>query len=603
MNTEGMICYNIMKPSFGYKYLLISWKAQFGNKNEFCVQPSDEQLPENKEEKQKFFKMKHSLNPQSPGYIFKWPKDGETPKIKFMFTATMTDSSDSEINVYFDNYDSDHYTKNLNNLRQQSMINNSVSSQTAVSTEIVNNNRDSLNVDLCFVLDCTDSMDEYVKAARKCIKELTQSMNQINPNIKIWFGFCGYRDHDDNNHPQILEFTDSYKKFENFVINVKAKGGNDFSEDVLEGLNSAIKMKWAHDTRIIVHIGRFNTPEARDNCSNGNSNRLSAENVLSEMKSKKINYFFGKVADSTDKMLNIFRKIIGDFKMFDLKTTGRNLDHISKILSKETFLAISRSIISTKNGKDANLLQCNNNEPNWRKLITNNATLSSYAPLKSLDEVKKDKYIIKQNCTSKDFSFKIALHPFASGAEKEVYSALGVKNEPYTQMAMKKYKIYEIDKPYLESIEIASVAKFLSDKFNSVSEKFHIKKKIEFLQVFFLKDVKQRYNVEQKIDAVERFNSNIGISVKYRPVLEAFSHFTYEFTDGYLFVCDLQGIESDDRFILTDPAIHCINPLKFRRTNLGEKGIKEYFLERHTCNYVCRRLELKSPSNYNIDLM
>ncbi|CAG8786086.1 7859_t:CDS:1, partial [Gigaspora rosea] len=65
--------------------------AQFGNKNEFCIQPSDEQLPENKEEKPKFFKMKHSMNPQSPGYIFKWPKDGESPKAKFMFTATMID--------------------------------------------------------------------------------------------------------------------------------------------------------------------------------------------------------------------------------------------------------------------------------------------------------------------------------------------------------------------------------------------------------------------------------------------------------------------------------------------------------------------------------
>ncbi|CAG8736624.1 25782_t:CDS:2, partial [Dentiscutata erythropus] len=85
LDTEGMICYHITKPSFEQN------RAQFGKTNEFCVQLSTEKLPENKEEKMNFFKMRHTLNPQSPGYIFKWPKDGETPKVKFMFTATLTD--------------------------------------------------------------------------------------------------------------------------------------------------------------------------------------------------------------------------------------------------------------------------------------------------------------------------------------------------------------------------------------------------------------------------------------------------------------------------------------------------------------------------------
>ncbi|KAF0544023.1 kinase-like protein [Gigaspora margarita] len=533
-NSEGMICYNITKPSFDreqFYYLLISWKAQFGISKEFCVQLCTEQFPVNKEEKRKFFEAKHTLNPQSPGYIFKWPKDGETPKVKFKYTTTMTDSNDCEINVCFrdfDNYESNHYAKILKNPRYRSMINKTISSRTAVSTEIINDIRNLLNVDLCFVLDCTGSTDEYILAAKNYIKKLIKSMNKVNPKIKIWFGFCGYRDYDDKDHLQSLEFTDSYKRFENFVTNMRANGGDDFPEDVLGRLNRAIKMKWMHDTRILIHIGDapphgalFNASGASDNYPNGHSDRLSAENVLSEMKSKKNHLFFRE----------------------DYRKNRENAQYISRNNCNEAFLAISHTVISMKSGKDAYLLQCSNNEPNWLKLTTRNAILSSYTPLRSLDEAKNNKYITEQNCKTENFTFKIALKPFASGAEKDVY----YDREEQYQKVMKKYKNSEIDKPYLESVEIASVALFLSDKFNSAAKKFHIKK-IEFLQVFFLKDVRQRrllkdveqhYIVEKKLDNFERFNSNIGVIVKYRPVLEA--HFTYDFTGEYLFVCDLQG--------------------------------------------------------------
>jgi len=57
-------------------------------------------------------------------------------------------------------------------------------------------------------------------------------------------------------------------------------------------------------------------------------------------------------------------------------------------------------------------------------------------------------------------------------------------------------------------------------------------------------------------------------------------------------VYDLQGIELTDEFLLTDPAIHCIDSLRFGRTNFGEKGIKRCFLENHRCNDVCKKLGL-----------
>jgi hypothetical protein len=82
------------------------------------------------------------------------------------------------------------------------------------------------------------------------------------------------------------------------------------------------------------------------------------------------------------------------------------------------------------------------------------------------------------------------------------------------------------------------------------------------------------------------------VITEFHSTLEAFAHFTYEHTGGYLVVYDLQGIELEDKFLLTGPAIHCMDNLRFGRTNLGFKGINECFLANHKCGNVCQRLNL-----------
>ena len=80
----------------------------------------------------------------------------------------------------------------------------------------------------------------------------------------------------------------------------------------------------------------------------------------------------------------------------------------------------------------------------------------------------------------------------------------------------------------------------------------------------------------------------------------AFSHFSYDVTDGYLLVCDLQGVSTTDKngkdtLLLTDPAIHCAKHLRFGKTNLGSLGMKRFF-KRHVCNKYCKALGLEMPS-------
>ncbi|KAI1701993.1 alpha-kinase family domain-containing protein [Ditylenchus destructor] len=83
--------------------------------------------------------------------------------------------------------------------------------------------------------------------------------------------------------------------------------------------------------------------------------------------------------------------------------------------------------------------------------------------------------------------------------------------------------------------------------------------------------------------------------------LMAFSHWTFQITEGYLMVVDLQGIISTDEsgrttLELTDPAIHCTDVLRFGRTNLGEEGMKIFFA-RHKCNKFCQAMELNGQES------
>ena len=70
-----------------------------------------------------------------------------------------------------------------------------------------------------------------------------------------------------------------------------------------------------------------------------------------------------------------------------------------------------------------------------------------------------------------------------------------------------------------------------------------------------------------------------------------FSHWTYDVTGGYLHVIDLQGVDRSDKYILTDPCIHCYEP-RFGNTNLGVVGMK-FFFQTHRCGDVCEKMKLK----------
>jgi hypothetical protein len=493
----------------------------------------------------------------------------------------------------------------------------------AISKTLSNIKR-SMEVDLCFVLDCTGSMKPHIAAAKDCILQVSNYVKYTNPSIKLRVGFCGYRDHNDGfSRLQVFGFTDKYDQFTKYMQMVTAFStpeNDDCPEDVLGGLDAAMtQMNWQHSTRVLLHIGdcpphgRHFTTLQDDKYPDGDPYGLTAESVLEKMQSKNILYFFGKITNYTEKMLEIFRSIIGEFPVFDL--VGGDpivlVDKFIKATSSSITIAVSLTSTIGSNFRDIYSLQkrkldMDPNEPNWDILPLQKGAVMWYYILETLDDLKNPKYFNKSSLYSKSFTFKIASKPFSAGVEKYAYYARDIKSKPIKEMVMKEYlkvgRNNSLEK-YLEAVEVSTVACFLSTKFNLIAEQKNISK-VNFLNVKLLRcstiDVRttRYYVIEPKLNAeYKRFNVNTGVITKLRHTLEAFAHFTYEHTEGYLVVCDLQGVELTGEFLLTDPAIHCIDPLRFGGTNFGEDGINKLFLANHRCNDICKKLKLRHINN------
>jgi len=189
-------------------------------------------------------------------------------------------------------------------------------------------------------------------------------------------------------------------------------------------------------------------------------------------------------------------------------------------------------------------------------------------------------------------------------------------------------KIPELDRQrYMTDLEVQTVAAKLAFEFNARlgRTKEDPNMKLKFLMAKVVRFDNQEGKPPRFMAYEKRFRGPKPEMIKYtnnldfvrnpgtldevgRTCLElaiAFSHFTYSITGGYLLVCDLQGVRTQDKkgkptLLLTDPAINCSKHLRFGKTNLEAPGISRFFAK-HKCNKFCAALGLKMPIINNFD--
>lgn len=119
--------------------------------------------------------------------------------------------------------------------------------------------RNEINaVDLAFVVDTTGSMGGLIAAAQNqmvtMLRELTQAAD-----VNLWLGVVEYRDHppQDTMVYQVHAFTDDLQKAQKTIMGLKANGGGDAPEAVLDGIVAACNELawWQHSRRLMVLVG------------------------------------------------------------------------------------------------------------------------------------------------------------------------------------------------------------------------------------------------------------------------------------------------------------------------------------------------------------
>lgn len=504
-------------------------------------------------------------------------------------------------------------------------------------------------VSLCFVVDTTGSMASHIEAVKRHTVEIVHQVRSSGCKV-AGLSFVGYKDWCDGpSHFEVLDFGGSIPDFEKFVGRIHATGGGDAPEDVVGGLYKAIGLNWPRESgcRVLFHIGDA-PPHGRnggggehyhnhlDSFPDGHSEDVPLDRLFTEIRRQELQYYFGRINRECDTMLDIFSRHLGQkIDVHDVSNPGSMAASVTASIMD----SVSRSSSTSHESRPVRLPPMDKHVPKWGMLPVLNATLLTYALPKSMSEITSmdafDQTVVRGYV-------QVAPKPFANGTVRLAYYARRlftdgdhrVTDVPRTvdttfhavdEIVLKDYiKPREIESltrsRFMVDLETQTVAAKLAFDFN---EKLSRTSRAPNLKLKYLMSKLARIENPDgsfRFMAMEKLFRGDVTMVKYtnnysfvrvgdahdedfheRSALAvAFSHFTYEYSNKYLMVTDLQGVDYTDNrdrqvMLLTDPAIHCPHALRFGSTNLRQKAIDAFF-KVHTCNKFCEALGLKDRS-------
>uniref|UniRef100_A0AC34G222 VWFA domain-containing protein n=1 Tax=Panagrolaimus sp. ES5 TaxID=591445 RepID=A0AC34G222_9BILA len=202
---------------------------------------------------------------------------------------------------------------------------------------VLKNIRQAKNVEICFLVDATGSMQKHINGVKDSINQIVNLLKQPNDDIslrkkstanKLRLSMVAYRDFCDSNRFEILDFTESVANFKNFCSDVVADGGGDGPEDVFGGIDKVLNLQWTDEcgTKVIFHIADAPCHGRKyhafdDSFPEGDPNGLTEVGLFKEIVRKKIDYYFGKINSWTDNMIDVFSNVYeltGRFLNFEM---------------------------------------------------------------------------------------------------------------------------------------------------------------------------------------------------------------------------------------------------------------------------------------------
>jgi len=110
------------------------------------------------------------------------------------------------------------------------------------------------SVDLAFVIDATGSLGPYLEGVKNQIRAIAREVKRAHLGLRLRMALVAYRDIEESNRFEVLDFVSSVEEFENFVATIEADGGGDTPEDIAGGLQQANSLSWKNPTRVVFLI-------------------------------------------------------------------------------------------------------------------------------------------------------------------------------------------------------------------------------------------------------------------------------------------------------------------------------------------------------------
>jgi Mg-chelatase subunit ChlD len=168
---------------------------------------------------------------------------------------------------------------------------------------------------VCFVLDCTASMQPWIDAAKEKIVDTLESIHQTYPEYQIWAAFVGYRDFHDKEQFIRIPFTKNIQDLQDQIMDIEADGGDDICEDVAGAYRFANGLEWHADVRCLFHITdapnhglEYHEEHVEDDYPDGHP-YIHLRDEVREMAHRSIDLTVFRIKATTDIMYQIMRQI------------------------------------------------------------------------------------------------------------------------------------------------------------------------------------------------------------------------------------------------------------------------------------------------------
>lgn len=231
-------------------------------------------------------------------------------------------------------------------------------------------------LDICFVMDCTGSMQPWIEASKQTIKEMIHALPAEEEHKRV--AFVGYRDFGDG-PAQTLGFTERVEDIIRFIDGQHAFGGGDAAEDVAGGLADALAQNWVSQTRTLVLIadapchGKQYQPNAyaSDDYPDGDPTGLSMTHLLRTCRTSGIDFTFVQLTSEMDRMQRELQQVyestagpenINKFELRDLRQINQEAggmaamgdgraEHVNQMLSAAVTPTIQASYQNQQSGQ------------------------------------------------------------------------------------------------------------------------------------------------------------------------------------------------------------------------------------------------------------